>query len=280
MLFHKKRPQIEGDFTAGSSAAGDDGASASEAVKAFDQDIAANVFDDEIHAAAIGDFADFGWPMGIRGVEDEFRAEMLREHAFGLGRAGANDARAELLGDLDGSGANAAGAPDNQNPIACVDSRAIGEHVHGGAAGEGQGRGSVEIQSWGKADKAAGGDENFFGESAVAIHAEQLAKETERFIAALTKFTLAAKEIGLDGDFIAGFPVFDSVPHSNDPPGNFTTESAGQLNWNGQASRFCPEIDMIKAAALNLDDGFIGSGDRIRNIAQFEFSRGAVGDEL
>jgi hypothetical protein len=132
----------------------------------------------------------------------------------------------------------------------------------------------------GEADERTGGDKDFFGETAVAVNAEKLAEKTQRFVAALAKFAFAAKEIGLDGDFIAGLPVLDSAAEGDDPARNFAAECARQIDGNGQAGRFSPEIDVIETAALDLNDDVVWSGNRIGNISQFEFSGCAVGDEL
>ena len=76
-----------------------------------------------------------------------------------------------------------------------------------------------------EADEGAGGDEDFFGETAIAIDAEKLAEEAEGFIAAPAKFAFATKKIGLDGDFIAGMPVLDSAAGCDDPARNFAAAS-------------------------------------------------------
>jgi len=132
----------------------------------------------------------------------------------------------------------------------------------------------------GEADERTGGDKDFFGETAVAIDTEKLAEEAEGFIASPAEFTFTAKQIGLDGDYIAGMPVLDSAADGQDAACDFSAECARQIDGNGQAGRFSPEIDVIETAALDLDDDVVWSGNRIGNIAQFEFSGCAVGDEL
>jgi hypothetical protein len=139
MLFHKEWPEIEWDFAAGSGAAGYDSSTASEAIEALEQNVTAHMFDNQINAAPVGDFADFSRPLWICGVENKFSAEMMGQRAFCLGRAGADDASAELFGNLYCGGADATRPTDNENPIALVNGSTIGEHVHGGAAGESQG---------------------------------------------------------------------------------------------------------------------------------------------
>jgi hypothetical protein len=177
MLFHEKGPKVERNFAASSRAAGDDRSTSSKAIEAFDKNIAADVFDDEINASTIRDFADVSWPMGICRVEDEFSAEMLCENAFGFGRTGADNARAELFCNLNRGRTDTACATDDEHPIALADRGAVGEHVHGGAASESESGGGIEIEALRKPDEAAGGDEDFFGETTIAVNAEELTEE-------------------------------------------------------------------------------------------------------
>jgi hypothetical protein len=56
---------------------------------------------------------------------------------------------------------------------------------------------------------------------------------------------LAAEEIGLDGDFIASFPIFNFVPDCHNPTGNFAAECARKLDGNRKSGRFSPEVDVV-----------------------------------
>ena len=280
MLFYEKRPEIERNFASSRRAAGNDGSSASEAIEAFDENVASNMFDNQVDTTAIGDFADFSRPGGVGGIENKFCAEMMSERAFGFGGAGADDASAELFGNLNRGRADAARSADDERPIPLVDRRSIGEHVHRRAAGESESGRSVEINALGKANETASGNENFFGEAAVAIDAEELAKETEGLFAAHTEFTFAAEEVGLNGDFIANTPILYVIADGEDAAGDFAAKRTWKLDGNGQSGGFGPEIDVVKAAALDLNDGIVRAGNGIGNIAQFEFSGRAVCDEL
>src|SRR5262249_2801554 len=85
MLFHEERPEVEGDFATGSRAAGDDGSTASEAIEAIDENVAPNMFHNQIDTVAIGDFANFGRPSGVCRIQNKFCAEVTSERAFGFG---------------------------------------------------------------------------------------------------------------------------------------------------------------------------------------------------
>jgi len=192
---------------------------------------------------------------------------MTGQRAFCFGRAGADDATAELFGNLNCGRADAAHAADGEDPITLMNGSAIGEHVHGGAAGESQGGCGVEIDACREADESASRDENFFGEPAIAIDTQELAEEAEGFVAAPAEFAFATEEIGLDGDFVSRTPILHVAAERQDTTCNFPAERARELNGYGQAGGFGPEINVIEAAALNLNDSFVWAGYGIRDIA-------------
>lgn len=195
LLLHEERPEIEADFASGGGAAGHDGTTARETLEGFEQDVAADVLNDEIDAAFAGEAADFGGPGGVVGVDDKFRAETAGELAFGVGGTGADDAGAELFGDLNGGGADAAGPGNGEHPLAGADLGAVGEHVHGGAAGQGERGGGVKVNTLGQAHERASGDADKFGKTAIALDAEELAAQAEGFLTATAELAFAAENI-------------------------------------------------------------------------------------
>src|SRR5262249_54567500 len=150
--------------------------------------------------------------------------------------------------------------------------RAIRQHVHGGAAGKRQRCRGVEIHTGRQADQRAGRNQNFFREPAVALHTENLATQTERFLAAPAELALAAKNIGLDRDAIAALPILHGAPVFGNRSGNFTAWSARKLERDGQAGFFEPEIEVIEAAGFDLNDDFIRTWPRLGEITEFELS--------
>ena len=280
LLLHEKGPEVEGDLATGGGAAGDDHAVAGEAVEDLLEDIAADVLDDEVGAVFGGEAADFGGPVGRGGVHHEVGAELAAEFALGFGGAGADDASAEVFGDLDGRGADAAGCAHDEDPLAGADLGAVGEHVHGGAAGKGEGGGGVKVNAVRKAHEGAFGDEDFFGEAAVALDAEEFAAKAEGFVALAAEFAFAAEEIGLDGDGVGGFPIGDAGADLEDFAGDFAAGSARQGDFEREFAGLEPEVEMVEAAGLDLDDDFAGGGRGVGDVAEFEFARRAVGCEL
>src|SRR6266481_3148471 len=108
MLFHEKRPELQRHLASGGCAASDNRSTTREAIETFEQHLAADVFDDDVHSAFVGNLACLVWPIRLCRVENEFRAEMSGQCALGFRAAGADDACAKLPGDLNGGRADSA----------------------------------------------------------------------------------------------------------------------------------------------------------------------------
>lgn len=280
LLFDKERPQWQPHLAPGRRAASDDRPAASQAGETLREHLAADVFDDQIDAAAAGELAHGGGPIRIGSVDDMLRAQGQSEATPGVGRAGGDDAGAELEGDLNGGRADAAGAAHCQHPIAGLDGGAVGEHVHGRARGQGQGGGRGKIHLLGQAHEGGRGHGDLLGKSAVALHAKELAVEAGGFLTARAKLALAAKEIGLHGDAVARAPIGHVRAQSEDMAGDFPARHAGQGEGHGQSTFLQPQIQPVEAAGANADDDFAGSGSRVGEVGAGKFSRRAVSDEL
>ena len=265
LLFHEERPKVQANFASGGGAAGDDGAVAGETFEAFEQDVAADVFDDNIHATLVGEFADFGGPGGVVGIHYEIDTEIFGKGTFGVGRGGGDDVGAELFGDLDGGGADAAGSADDEDPIAGAYLSAMGEHVHGRTTGEREGGAGIEIHAVRQADEGAGGNDDAFGEATITIDAEQFATDADGFLALFTEFAFTAKDAGLHSDGVAHKPIFYMAAEFQNTSGHFAAGGARQGNFYGETGFFEPEVKVIDAAGVDLHDDFIrrgmGSGD-------------------
>ena len=280
LLFDEEGPEVEFGFAAGRRAAGDDGAAAGEALEDLAEDVAADVFDDDVHAAFLGELADLRGPVGFGGVHDEFRAELEGEGAFGVAGGGGDDARAKFAGDLDGGTADATRSADDEDPVAGFHLDAVGEHVHGGAAGEGEGGGGHFIDAVRQRQEGAGGDDDFFCEAAVALDAEELAVQADGFLALPAEFTGAAEDVGLDGDAVADAPLIDVGAEGFDLAGDFAAGDAGERDGNGQRAGFAPEIEAVQTAGADADADLVGGRNGIGQVAEGQRTGTAVGEDL
>jgi len=184
------------------------------------------VFDDQINAPLLSDFANTSRPLRIGGVDHKLRTQGLRKFAFSRGRAGGDNVSAELPGDLNCVSADATGARDDQHPGRGTDFGAIGEHVHGGAAREREGCARSEIDALGDSNERARGHRDDFGEPAIAVDSEKLAVEADRFLAAETIFAKTTEEIGLDSNAFTDAPIVDVFAEFDDLAGDFGPKNA------------------------------------------------------
>jgi hypothetical protein len=171
-------------------------------------------------------------------------------------------------------------AADDEYPIAGLNLRPVRQHVHGGAAGKRQRRGSFQVHLRRQSNERAGWNQNFFREAAVALHAEDFAAQAERFLTAFAELAFATKEIRLDRDAVAAFPILHATADLGNNSRNFAAGRARELQRNRQAGFFEPEIEMVQTTEVDLNDDFVRSRLWFGKIAQFKCSGRAVSDEL
>ena len=219
-------------------------------LEAGEQHRATDVFDDQVHTAPLGDFADFSRPVRVVGINRELRAELSRQRTFRFGGPGADDASAELPGDLNCRRADAARAADDQHPIALANLCAVGEHVHRCAAGQRERGCCVELHTRRQPYKCAVRYDNLFRKTAISDDAQQLAAETERLIVAPAKFTFAAKEIRWHSHLVAAFPFLDIA--ANRPGPRLHRQACGAVEPESAAPGwFKPKIETIGTVTLD-----------------------------
>jgi len=91
---------------------------------------------------------------------------------------------------------------------------------------------------------------------------------------------VATKNVRLDGDTITSAPIFNFVAVLRHPAGHLATGDSRELQRNGKAGFLEPEIDVVEAAALNLDNDFVRARSRISDIAKLKFARRAMSSQL
>ena len=187
---------------------------------------------------------------------------------------------AELLGDLNGHRADTARAAHHENMITNANLSAIRQHVHGGAARECECGGGVEIQSGRNLHQRPRGHSDEFRKSAIARNTQQFAAQTNRFLAALTEFAHATKEIGLHRHGIADIPTRHGTAELFDASSDLATGRAWERDLDRQASGFEPEIEMIESTRHDAHYDFVRCGFGIVQCAEFKFSWRTVTDEL
>ncbi len=280
LLFDEEGPEVERDLASGGGAAGDDGAVAGEAFEASFEDTAAHVFDDEVNAASAGELADLGGPVVAAGVDGVVGAEFEGERAFGFRGTGGDDGGAEGFGDGDGGGADAAGGAHHEDGLAGLDAGAVVEHVHGGAAGEGERSGGLEAHGVRQADEGAGRNEDLLGKAAVPLDPEELAMQADGFLPGLAKLTGAAEQIRLNGHPVAGLPVGNAGSDGPNLAGGFAALGEGQGKREGETGLLGPEIQPVQPAGADVHDGVAGAGGGVGDVAEGMLAGVPVGEEL
>ena len=95
-------------------------------------------------------------------VDDRVRAEAAGKTCIG-GRADGGDMGAEVVGQLDGGGADGPGGADHQDTLARSQFGAVAQVVKGGEGAEGQGGGLGQVKALGQGHQTVGADGDLFG---------------------------------------------------------------------------------------------------------------------
>ena len=156
----------------------------------------------------------------------------------------------------------------------------MGEHVHGCAAGEGERGRSVKINVAGQPDQRTFRHADFFGESAVPMHAEQPSLQAKRLLAARAKFAFPAEQVGLHCHAVPVSPTGDAGAKRDDLAGNLAARNARQRRRAGQAPFLQPEIEPVQPAGADPDNHLAGPGHRIGRLAINQLPRRAMRNEL
>ena len=244
------------------------------------QHLSPDVFHDQVCAVFAGKFADLGRPRLLVRVDDVLGAQLQREVLFLRCGSGGNHARAELSGDLNRRRADAARRAHYQHPVTPFHLRAAAQHVHRRAAGQRQRRRGFKVHCARQPHQRALRHRRLFRKPAVAIDADHFAVQAERLLAARTKLALAAENVGLNCNSFALLPVFHPGAERDDASRDFTAGRARQPDGNRQAAFFQPEVEVVQAAGMDLNDYFARGRLRVRQIAKFELTWFPLGDEL
>src|SRR6185437_6733357 len=146
LLLVPQQANVEMSVEARGRTAGDDGAAPLEALHGDGPGLGAGVFEDDIGAAAVGDFAHFLEDVVFLAMEYELGAELFAKFEFVVGGGDRDRARVEELRDLNRHHAEAAGGAPDQHEVTGLDMCARHQHPPYGDEHERDGGGFLEAQ--------------------------------------------------------------------------------------------------------------------------------------
>ena len=171
-LAGEEETDIEFGVGAGGGAASDEATGSGEAFDAFVPGGFANVLENDVHAAIIGEAANFLGDGHDAVMNDFVGTELLGFGDFFVVASSGDHTAAKEFGDLDGGAADTAAGGEDEDVFTRPELRAIDEHVPGGLEDKrnGGGMGPIEVFGIGKTIDFRAADE--FGATTINHVAE------------------------------------------------------------------------------------------------------------
>jgi len=279
-LAAEKEAQIDFRVVAGGGAAGDEASVDGERGDALRPGSFADVFEDDVDAALVGDAFHFGVDL-LASVDDDFvGAEGASFFGFLVAADGGDDARAEDFCDLDSGGADAAASAEDENVFAGLKFGACDEHVPCGDENERNSGGFFERKSGGHGSDVARGRADVFGVASVDEIAEERVVAAEIVVAGEAGDAASAADAWLEENFFADANAGDEFAGGGDFAGDvaapYVTNVVRHGNLNAGDAFADPKIEMIQRAGADADEDFVGARRRIGHVRVGEDFRAAV----
>jgi hypothetical protein len=266
----EKEAQIDFGVEAGGGAAGDEASIDGERGNALRPGSFANVFEDDVDAALVGDAFDFGVDL-LAGVDDHFiSAEGAGFFDFFVAANGGDDARAENFRDLNSGGADAAASSENQNVFARLKFGAGDEHVPRGDEHQ-RNRSSFFKRKAGRNwRRVASRRANVFGIPSVDEIAEQRVFAAKIVVAGEAGGAASAGNARLKENFVANAYVADQFADPGDLASDIAAINMRHRNLNSRNAFADPKIQMIQRARADADEHFVGARLRVGRVGVLE----------
>jgi len=275
-LAAEQETDIEFGVGAGGGTAGDEAAGGGQAFDTFAPGGFADVLEDDIHAAIVGEAANFLGD-GHDAVMNNFvGTKLLGFSDFFVGACGGDYTATEEFGDLDGGGAYTAAGGENEDVFARLELRAIDKHVPSSLEDQRNGSGvsPIEILGIGQAIDIGAADE--FGAAAIN-HVAKIGKvATTVFIARKACGTPAAGDTGRKNHFLADVDGTDFGADFGDFTGDVAAGDVGKGGLEAGKAATHPEVKMIEGTSANADEDLAPAELRLGNIGVLENGRVSV----
>ena len=272
-LAGKEETDIEFGVGAGGGAASDEATGGGQAFDAFVPGGFANVLENDVHAAIIGEAANF-----LGDGHDAVMNYLVSAELPGFGDffvvAGSGDhTAAKEFGDLDGGAADTAAGGEDEDVFARPELRAIDKHVPGGLEDQRNsgGMGPIEIFGIGKTINFGTADK--FGAAPINHVAEVGKVAATVFIAGKAGGTFAAGHAGREYNFLTDVDGADFRADLGDFAGNVAAGDVRQWNLEARKPAAHPKVEMIEGTGANTDEDFVATKLRLGDIGVLENGR-------
>jgi len=269
-LASEEKTDVEFGIRAGGGAASDEAAGGGETLEAFGPGGCADVFKGDVHAAIVGEAADFLGDGHDAVMDDFIGTELFGFGDFLVAAGGGDHAAAEKLGDLNGGAADTATGSEDEDVFTRLKLGTMDEHVPGGLEDERNGGsvGPIEVSRIGHAIDF--GAANIFGAATINHVAEIREIAAKIVVAGEAGGTPAAGNAGSENNFLADVDRGDFRADLGDFASDVAARNVGQGNLEAGKAAAHPEVEMIECAGANADEDFVATELRFGNIGKAE----------
>jgi hypothetical protein len=272
----EEETEINLGVVAGGGPTGDQAASGGHAGQTIVPGGPADVFEDNIHAALIGDAPDFFADL-LRFVVDEMvGAELLRLLQLFISAGSRKHARAEEFRNLNCGAPDTAPCPEDKNILAGLQLGTHDQHVPRGLENEGD-RGGLfegEIFRIGQAIYFRGANE--FGTPAVDQVAQICELAAVIVLARDASGAFAARHSGSENDFLADANRGDFGTDLRNFTGDVAARDVREWNRNARDASAHPKVEVIQRTSLYSDQDFVRADLGVGQVLVAKYLRSTV----
>jgi len=226
-LASEQETDIEFGVGAGGGTAGDEAAGGGQAFDAFAPSGFADVLENDVHAAIVGEAANFLGDGHDAVMNDLVSAELPGFGNFFVVTGGGDDTAAEEFGDLDGGAAYTTAGREDEDVFTRLELRAIDEHVPGGLEDQRNGGGVGPIEIFGIRHAIDFRTAHKFGAAPINHTAEIGEVAAAVVVTAKAGGTFAAADAGSENDFLADVHSADLGADFGDFAGDVAAGNVG-----------------------------------------------------
>ena len=265
--------EVEADLRTCRGAAGDDSASDTDRLHALGPRSLANVLEDYVDAALVGDAADLVSDLLAVMIDGVVGTELARFGKFVVVSSGSDDVGVEELCDLDGGGSDAGAGAENENPLSLLDLRACDQHVPGGEEDKRNAGGFIEAERVGNGDDVDFGDGDQFAITAIDAITQDRELAAEIVLAGGTHRTVITEHHGREQDSLSRPNRREVLADFFDGSGDVAAIDVGQVYARQAFAN--PEIEVVQGTGFHADQNLVLTELGVGNVAVLEDLRAA-----
>jgi hypothetical protein len=241
-----------------------------ERVEAHLEELAADMLEDHVHAAAVGGSHHLRRHVLLAVVDRDVETELPRSRQLVVRAGVADHERARQLRELQGGRADPAPDAVDQQGLAGLELRSGEEHVPGGRERDlRRGRGLVgePIRDADQVPRRAG---ELLRVAAGGREADEARGQAQRLAAGAAVPAFAARVHQVRHHAVADLPAADALAERGDPPDRLDAEDERRLHVEARDAFAYVDVEVVEGARRDLDQHLARTGLRIVHLLDLQ----------